>query len=121
MVVAVGQYAHQQGYFGMIGFDVLEDKDGQLWVTPLCPQRHLMLKLNKTIAKYSSSYRMEGTLDSTLTTLKPYLERKDFLILSALEKVSYGKVYTTIYGIVSGETLEEMQQIEKKLYEEGLH
>jgi len=31
MIAAVGQYAHQQGYFGVIGFDVLQDKDGQFY------------------------------------------------------------------------------------------
>lgn len=87
MIVAVGQYAHQQGYFGVIGFDVLEDRDGKLYTidanfringsTPLCLQRHQLLKLNKAIAKYSSDYRMEEILDSILTTLKPHLERID--------------------------------------------
>lgn len=131
LIAAVGQYAYQQGYFGVIGVDVLEDKDGQLYAidanfringsTPLCLQRHELLKLNKAIAKYSSDYRMEGTLDSILASLKPELERKDFLILSALEKVKYGKIYTEIYGIVTGETLEEMQQIEQWLHGKGLH
>lgn len=130
MIAAVGKSAHQQGYFGVIGFDVLEDRDGQLYVidanfringsTPLCLQRHKLLKLNKTIAKYSSDYRMEGTLDTILTRLMPQIDRKDFLILSALEKVKYGKIYTEIYGIVTGETLEEMQQIEQNLYHQGL-
>jgi hypothetical protein len=131
MIAAVGQYAHHQGYFGVIGFDILEDRDGQLYVidanfringsTPLCLQRHQLLKLDKAIAKYSSDYRMEGTLDEILTTLKPHLERKDFLILSALEKVKYGKIYTEIYGIVAGETLKDMQQIEQSLHHQGLH
>jgi hypothetical protein len=130
MIAAVGRYAHQQGYFGIIGFDVLEDQDGYLYTidanfringsTPLCLQRHQLLKLNKAIAKYSSDYRMEGTLDEILTTLKPQLNRKDFLILSALEKVKYGKIYTEIYGIVAGETLKEMQQIEQHLHNQGL-
>lgn len=31
MMAAVGKYAHQQGYFGIIGFDVLEDKNGNLY------------------------------------------------------------------------------------------
>ncbi|UBF30209.1 ATP-grasp domain-containing protein (plasmid) [Kovacikia minuta CCNUW1] len=31
MIAAVGQYAHQQGYFGVIGFDVLEDRDGKFY------------------------------------------------------------------------------------------
>lgn len=127
----VGRYAHQQGYFGIIGVDMLEDKDGQLFAidanfringsTPLCLQRHEMLALGKTTAKYSSDYRMEGTLDTVLTTLEPWLARKDFLILSALEKVKYGNIYTEIYGIVSGETLLEMQQIEQALRGKGLH
>lgn len=131
IIATVGNYAHQQGYFGVIGVDVLEDRDRQLYAidanfringsTPLCLQRHELLKCNKAIAKYSSDYRMEGTLDSILTSLKPELERKDFLILSALEKVKYGKIYTEIYGIVTGETLEEMQQIEQRLHSKGLH
>lgn len=130
MIVAVGGYAQQQGYFGVIGFDVLETKDGELYAidanfringsTPLCLQRQSLLKLNKAIAKYSTDYRMEGTLESILSTLKPELERKDFLILSALEKVKYGKIYTEIYAIVAGETLEDMQEIEQRLFNKGL-
>ncbi|MBD1842240.1 ATP-grasp domain-containing protein [Cyanobacteria bacterium FACHB-63] len=130
LIVNVAQYAHQQGYFGVIGVDVLEDRDGQLYAidanfringsTPLCLQRHELLKLDKTIAKYSSDYRMEGTLDSILTSLKQELEQKDFLVLSALEKVKYGKIYTEIYGIVTGTTIEEMQQIERHLHNKGL-
>jgi hypothetical protein len=130
MIAAIGQYAHQQGYFGFIGFDVLEDQDGQLYVidanfrvngsTPLCLQRHTLLGLGKEVAKYSSDYHMDGTLDSILISLKPELERKDFIILSALEKVKYGKIYTDIYGIVTGETSEEMQHIEQNLENKGL-
>ena len=130
MIAAVGQYAHQQGYFGVIGFDVLEDQDGQLYAidanfrvngsTPLCLQRHTLLGLGKEVAKYSSDYRMDGTLDSILVTLKAELNRKSFIILSALEKVKYGKIYTEIYGIVAGETVEEMQHVEQNLHNKGL-
>ncbi len=131
MIAAVGQYAHSSGYFGFIGFDVLEDQEGQLYAidanfrvngsTPLCLQRHTLLKLGKEVATYSSDYRMDGTLDSILVTLKPELDRKDFIILSALEKVKYGKIYTEIYGIVAGETVEDMQHIEQNLKGKGLH
>ncbi len=130
MIAAIGHYAHEQGYFGVIGFDVLEDKDGELYMidanfrvngsTPLCLQRHTLLGLGKEVAKYSSDYHMSGTLDSILVTLKSELERKDFIILSALEKVKYGKISTEIYGIVAGETIEEMQRIEQKLENKGL-
>jgi hypothetical protein len=130
MITAIGQYAHQQGYFGVIGFDVLEDEGGELYMidanfrvngsTPLCLQRHTLLELGKEVAKYSSDYQMLGTLDSILVTLKSELECKDFIILSALEKVKYGKIYTEIYGIVTGETIQEMQHIEQKLATKGL-
>jgi hypothetical protein len=63
---------------------------------------------------------MDGTLDSILVTLKPELDRKDFIILSALEKLKYGKIYTDIYGIVTGETVEDMQHIEQNLKDKGL-
>lgn len=130
MIAAIGQYAHTQGYFGVIGFDVLEDKDGQLYAidanfringsTPLCLQRHTLLALGKEVAKYSSDYRMEGTLESVLLTLKSELEIKELMILSALEKVKYGKIYTEIYGIVAGESIKEIQHIEQNLQKKGL-
>lgn len=130
MIAVIGQYAHQQGYFGIIGFDVLEDQDGQLYAidvnfrvngsTALCLQRHTLLGLGKEVAKYSSDYRMSGALESILVTLKPELDRKDFIILSALQKAKYGKVYTEIYGIVTGETMEEMQHVEQNLQDKGL-
>jgi hypothetical protein len=130
MIANVGQYAHKQGYFGVIGFDVLEDQEGQFYAidanfrvngsTPLCLQRNTLLGLGKGVAKYSSDYRMEGTLDSILVTLKAELDRKDLIILSALEKVKYGKIFTEIYAIVTGETIQEMQHIEHKLQDKGL-
>jgi len=129
-IAAIGQYAHQQGYFGVIGFDVLEDRDGQMYAidtnfrvngsTPLCLQRNTLLERGKEVAKYSSGYRMEGTLESILLSLKPELDRKDFIILSALEKVKYGKIYTELYAIATGKTIEEMQHIEQKLQNKGL-
>ncbi|MGE5660458.1 MAG: carbamoylphosphate synthase large subunit [Actinomycetota bacterium] len=130
MIAAIGKYAHQQGYFGVIGFDVLEDSEGQFFVidanfrvngsTPLCLQRHTLLGLGKEVAKYSSDYRMNGALDSVFMTLESELKRKDFIILSALEKSKYGKIYTDIYGIIAGETIKELQQIENSLQQKGL-
>ncbi|MBD0334337.1 MAG: ATP-grasp domain-containing protein [Cyanobacteria bacterium Co-bin13] len=131
MIAAIGQYAHQQGYFGVVGFDVLETQDGQLYAidanfrvngsTPLCLQRQTLLEAGKAVAKYSTDYRMNGTLESILAELKPELDRKDLMILSALEKVKYGNIYTDIYGIVAGATLEDLQQAERNLQRKGLH
>ncbi|OKH43913.1 carbamoylphosphate synthase large subunit [Calothrix sp. HK-06] len=130
MIAAIGQYAHSKGYFGVIGFDVLQDRDGYLYVidanfrvngsTPLCLQRHTLLKVSKEVANYSTDYQIIGTLESTLKALKAELERKDFIILSAQEFVNYGKIHTEIYGIVTGETIEEMQHIEQNLKNKGL-
>ncbi|GAB4229730.1 MAG: hypothetical protein Kow00121_58600 [Elainellaceae cyanobacterium] len=130
MIAAIGKYAHQQGYFGVIGFDVLETEEGKLYAidanfrvngsTPLCLQRHTLLGAGKEVAKYSSDYQMDGTLDAILDTLQPELKRKDFMILSALEKVKYGKIYTALYGIVAGESIADMQRIEEQLHKKGL-
>jgi hypothetical protein len=130
IIDAIASYAHSHGYFGVIGCDVLEDKDGEFHVidinfringsTPLCLQRHRFLSQGKTVAKYSGAYRMSGTLDSILATLKSELDRQDFLILSALEKVKYGKIYCDLYGIVAGATLDQMIGVEEKLFNKGL-
>ncbi|BBD57535.1 hypothetical protein NIES2109_03020 [Nostoc sp. HK-01] len=130
MIAAIGKYAHQHEYFGVIGFDVLEDKEGQMYVidvnfrvngsTPLCLQRHTLLALGKEVAKYSSSYRIFGSLESIFLTLKPELERKDLIILSALERKESGAIYTDIYGVITGETLAQMQHIEDNLQSKGL-
>ncbi|MBW4667687.1 MAG: ATP-grasp domain-containing protein [Cyanomargarita calcarea GSE-NOS-MK-12-04C] len=131
MIAAIAQYAHHQGYFGIIGFDVLEDRDEQLYVidanfrvngsTPLCLQRHTLLKLGKTVAKYFTDYWIDGTLDSVLVAFKAELDRKALIILSALEKVKDGKIYTEIYGIIAGETFDELHHIEGNLQRKGLH
>jgi hypothetical protein len=83
-------------------------------------QRHTLLGLGKEVAQYSSNWRMDGTLESILVTLKSELDRKDLIILSALEKVKYGKIYTEMYGIVAGEDMKEMQHIEDNLHSKGL-
>ena len=88
--------------------------------TPLCLQRHTLLGRGKEVAKYSTDWRMDGTLESILVSLKPELDRKDFIILSALEKVKYGNIYTEIYGIVAGEEMKEIEQIEQNLQGKGL-
>lgn len=130
MIGNMAAYAHSHGYFGVIGLDVLEDKEGELHCidanirvngsTPLCLQRHDLMKLGKNVAKFSSGYQMEGTLDDILVTLKSELDRKDVIILSALEKVKYGKIFCEIYGIVTGETLDDLQRREAELARKGL-
>ena len=55
-----------------------------------------------------------------MVLLQRELDRKDLIILSALEKVKYGNIYTEIYGIVAGEDIEEMQHIEQNLHSKGL-
>ncbi|MCG6137561.1 MAG: ATP-grasp domain-containing protein [Nostoc sp. LLA-1] len=125
MIAAIGKYAHQQKYFGVIGFDVLENKDGQMYVidvnfrvngsTPLCLQRHTLLGLGKEVAKYFNNYRIIGSLESILWTLKPELDSKKLIILSALQKSDGEKFYTEISGIISGKTIAQIQDIEHKL------
>jgi hypothetical protein len=130
MIGRMAAFAHQNGYFGVIGLDVLEDKEGDLHCidanirvngsTPLCLQRHVLMGMGRTVAKYSSGYLMPGTLDDVLVSLKPALDRRDLIILSALEKVKHGRIYCEIYGIVTGETLEHMQRVESELATKGL-
>lgn len=126
LIENIAHYLHQNEYFGMVGFDVLEDKDGGLHVidvnprvngsTPLCLQRKSLLSLGKETAKYSTDYVYEGNLKTFLQDFKTDLERKDFTILSALEQNGM----TEIYGIVAGSDFEEMMAFEKAFTKRGL-
>ncbi len=130
IITHVSEFVHHYGYFGVVGVDVLEDGDGELHMidanirvngsTPLCLQRNTLLALGKEVAKFSTDYRMEGTLDAVMTTLKPELDQKDFIILSALEYHAKNTFWTDIYGIVTGETVDEMLMVEEKLKKKGL-
>jgi hypothetical protein len=114
----------------MVGLDILEDRDGALHVidanirvngsTPLCLQRHTFAGYGKHVAKYSSGYQMDGTIDDILVTLKADLAKHDVTILSALEKAKHGKIYCELYAIVAGESLDEVNRIEAALARQGL-
>jgi hypothetical protein len=59
-------------------------------------------------------------LDQALTTFKKALDRKDLVILSALETGAGSRLRTDIYGIVTGKDPQDMLQTEKELIRQGL-
>jgi hypothetical protein len=130
IILQAAKFVNQHGYFGVVGLDILEDWYDKLHVidanirvngsTPLCLQKNMLMKQGKETAKYSSDYFYEGTLNNFLKTFKQPLHRKDFIILSAYEYTRHAKAYTDIYGIVAGENLSDLLQIEKYLGLMGL-
>jgi hypothetical protein len=130
IIESVSQFAHQNGYYGFIGIDLLEDRAGALHLidanirvngsTALCLQRHVLLGLGKEYAKYSSGYWSALSFEDTLQSIRNELDSKDFIILSALENQTSQGIRTDIYGIVASESLEEMQHIESRLKQKGL-
>ena len=129
-IAVISRFLNKHGYFGVVGVDILEDQQGELHLidanirvngsTPLCLQRNRMRSMGKYAAKYSTDYRIDSTLDEALVTFKDALDRQDFIILSAVEKARYGRIYCEIYGIVSGEDAEHMQRNEQALFQQGL-
>ena len=64
---------------------------------------------------------MDGSLDECLVALKEDLDKKDFMILSAMDqKDKNGNLYTDIFGIVAGDSKEEMFAIEERLVKKGV-
>jgi hypothetical protein len=130
IIAATADALRRRGYFGVVGLDILEDRDGRLHVidaniringsTPLCLQRRLLLSAGKETAKYATDYAMNDNLAGVLRTLGPDLERRDFMILSALEVRRGGATRTEIYGVVAGEDPEAMLAAEQRLAAKGL-
>lgn len=130
IIAATAANLNAHGYFGVVGLDILVDSEGAQHVidanvringsTPLCLQRHDLVSLGKDAAKYSTDYSIDASLDALLTRFKAELDRKDFIILSALEYPSSRGIRTDIYGIVSGKDIDHMLQVERQLAEKGL-
>lgn len=130
-IAVLSRFLHKHGYFGVVGVDILEDMDGQLHLidaniringsTPLCILRKTMQEHNKEYAKYSTGYIVDGTIEHTMELLEMDLKRKDFVILSAMEFEQDRQKKTQIYGVVAGETLDQMLAIENRLRMRGVH
>lgn len=130
-IAVLSRFLHKHGYFGVVGVDVLEDAEGQMFVidaniringsTPLCVLRRNLQQERKEYAKFSTGYSIDCSLDEALVRLHRDLEHKDFVIVSANEYLQDKKQKTHIYGIVAGETLDQMFAIENRLRMLGMH
>lgn len=130
-IAVLSRFLHKHGYFGVVGVDVLENADGQMFVidaniringsTPLCVLRKNLQQEKKEYAKFSTGYVIDCPLDEGLVRMHRDLEHKDFVIVSANEFIEDKKVKTHIYGIVAGETLDQMFAIENRLRMLGVH
>lgn len=130
-IAILSRFLHKHGYFGVVGVDILEDTEGQLHVidanirtngsTPLCLQRYRMLEAGKEVAKYSSDYRMDTSLDEALSRLRPESEQRDVLVLSGTEIMEGGKKISRLCAVVAGEDVDELLAIENRLARKGLY
>jgi hypothetical protein len=130
IIAATAANLQAHGYFGVVGLDILVDKEGAQHVidanvringsTPLCLQRRDLVSLGKDAAKYSTDYNIQASLETILVRFKSELDRRDLIILSALEYPASRGVRTDICGIVSGKDVDHMLQVERRLTEKGL-
>lgn len=130
-IAVLSRFLHKHGYFGVVGVDVLENMDGEMFVidanirvngsTPLCVLRHNLKQEKKEYAKFSTGYTIDCTIDEAMVRLHRDLEHKDFVIVSANEFIEDRKIKTQFYGIVAGETLDQMFAIENRLRMLGVH
>lgn len=130
-IAVLSRFLHKHGYFGVVGVDVLENADGEMFVidanirvngsTPLCVLRRNLQQEKKEYAKFSTGYTIDCPLDEGLVRLHRDLEHKDFVIVSANEFIQDKKIKTHIYGIVAGETLDQIFAIENRLRMLGVH
>jgi len=130
IVKPVGAALRAEGYFGVVGLDILEDRDGALHVidanvrvngsTPLCLLRNTFLKAGKETARYTTGFYADLSLDRFRAAFAAELDRKDFVILSALEYPSSRGARTELYGIVAGEDPSDLIRVSRHLEKKGL-
>ncbi|WP_338294743.1 ATP-grasp domain-containing protein [Planctobacterium marinum] len=130
-IAVLSRFLHKHGYFGVVGVDVLENAEGEMFVidaniringsTPLCVLRRNLQQEKKEYAKFSTGYSVDCSLDEAMVRLHRDLEHKDFVIVSANEYIEDKKLKTHIYGIIAGETLDQMFAIENRLRMLGVH
>ena len=130
IIKEAASFAHQKGYFGVIGLDVLEDTEGNLSVidaniringsTGMCILRNMLLALGKRYARYSGGFYSYGSLSDFLKRFETELQNKDFILLSSVEKEKDGKKILDMYGILAAKNKEELDEIAEKLEKKGL-
>jgi hypothetical protein len=81
IIARVAKVVHQQGYFGVIGVDILKDRQEELHVidanirvngsTPLCLQRRRLVAEDRETAKYSTDYYYQGSFTTRVLWIRP--------------------------------------------------
>lgn len=108
IMINTAAYLHAHDYFGYASLDILEDKNGALFVidgnfrligsAPLYILQHHLQKAGIGIVSFSTEHQYTGGLQTFIQDFAKELHEKTFLVLSALEN----KGTLDIYGITTG-------------------
>jgi hypothetical protein len=124
IVLATADHLHRQGYFGVVGVDILRDRDGSCFLVDVNPRltgitpflmasRIFNQEDGLTEGIYQASFRFEGALDALIQSAESHEDCR-VTILSAFEQTSGDRSCTICHISVSSKS----QSFNRKVLDE---
>jgi hypothetical protein len=117
-------FLRDEGYFGVVGIDVLEDSGGNLLVidlnprvngsTSICLMRKYMTNLGRTFMSYLGEIKFVGmNPDQVISTLEEYFASGSVVILGMANLEDENT--TSCYITVSGQDMDQLTSMERTI------
>jgi hypothetical protein len=118
----MSEYLRGQGYFGVVGVDVLEDRNEKMWVidlnprvngsTPMCLLSKHMMSINRPLMSYLGEIKFKGMdPDNVLDSLSEFFYQSSVVLLG-LANLEDEKS-TSCFVMISGRDMDDLAQVEK--------
>ena len=126
MIVPAAEYLHAEGYFGVVGIDVVTNGDGQQFlvdvnprltgITPFLISSRMFANQGLGEGIYLASFKFMGSLDRLISVAESFLESEPpsrVVVLSAFEDPTGD--YTTCHLSVTSESQSQNQTVLSQL------
>jgi hypothetical protein len=126
LVIPAANYLHSQGYFGVVGIDLLQDASGQLYLVDVNPRltgvspflmasRIFQREHGLTAGIYQASVRFSGSYDDLIESAESEAAAK-VLVVSAFEEETSTGLSTICHIAVNSSSQDQNQDVLERLF-----